>query len=306
MGDLPAIEVMADAAIKSTWAVEPAANAVPAAEVIDTILAVDPSTNAAPAIETIEPIQAVEEQAIEDAPSISAMESSVQAAHFADKAVKFGMSGAEAIMSILAMELSSKAKPSADAIECILAMETGTNAEDTGGNRFPSNKDEGTIPSSNSYNNDASINNQISASKHDLSRRMRGLKRKWRKFSRNLDRCSGGHQKDSAFDYAAYPMEKDMPIGNVQQIRAAIAPTPKSLLKKKVKRLLKEEVDKVAELQNQNDQLQKGVDLTQKKLMSLKDYNHKLVVALQAEKKKSHLTIAQLLDDIEVAMVEYQ
>ena len=183
-------------------------------------------------------------------------------------------------MSILAMELSSKAKPSADAIECILAMETGTNAEDTGGNRFPSNKDEGTIPSSNSYNNDASINNQISASKHDLSRRMRGLKRKRQKFSRNFDRCSGGHQKDSAFDYAAYRTEEDIPIGNVQQIRATIAPIPKSPLKKKVKRMLKAEVAKVADLQNQNDQLQKGVDLTQKKLLSLKDDNRKLAMAL--------------------------
>jgi hypothetical protein len=77
-----------------------------------------------------------------------------------------------------------------------------------------------------------------------------------------------------------------MPIGNVQQIRATIAPTPKSPLKEKVKRMLKAEVAKVAELQNQNDQLQKGVDSTQKKLTSLKDNNCKLVMALQVEKKK--------------------
>jgi hypothetical protein len=135
---------------------------------------------------------------------------------------------------------------------------------------------------------------------------MRGLKRKRQKFSRNFDRCSGGHQKDSAFDYAAYRTEEDIPIGNVQQIRATIAPIPKSPLKKKVKRMLKAEVAKVANLQNQNDQLQKGVDLTQKKLTSLKDDNRKLAMALQNEKKKSRLTIAQLLDDIEVAIVESQ
>jgi hypothetical protein len=44
--------------------------------------------------------------------------------------------------------------------------------------------------------------------------------------------------------------------------------------------MLKAEVAKVADLQNQNDQLQKGVDLTQKKLLSLKDDNRKLAMAL--------------------------
>jgi hypothetical protein len=65
-------------------------------------------------------------------------------------------------------------------------------------------------------------------------------------------------------------------------------------------------VAKVANLQNKNDQLQKGVDLTQKKLTSLKDDNRKLAIALQNEKKKSRLTIAKLLDDIEVAIVRSQ
>jgi hypothetical protein len=113
----------------------------------------DPSINAALATEAIKTIQAVEEQAVEGALSIPALESSVQAAHFADKAVEFGLSGAEATVSILAVEPSSKAKPSADTIECILAMETGAKAEDTGGNLFAGNEDEGTIPSSNTYNN---------------------------------------------------------------------------------------------------------------------------------------------------------
>jgi hypothetical protein len=44
--------------------------------------------------------------------------------------------------------------------------------------------------------------------------------------------------------------------------------------------MLKAEVAKVAELQNQNNQLQEGVDLMQKKLTSLKDNNHKLTMAL--------------------------
>ncbi len=80
----------------------------------------------------------------------------------------------------------------------------------------------------------------------------------------------------------------------------------KSPLKKEDKRMLKAEVAKVAELQNQNAQLYKGVDLTQKKLTSLKDNKCKLVMALQVEKEKSRLTIAQLFNDIEVVMVEYQ
>jgi hypothetical protein len=105
---------MPDAAMESIQAVEPAANAVPAAEAIDTVLDVDPSMNAALATEAIELIQAVEEQAVEDAPSIPAMESSIKAAHFVDEAVEFGLSGTEAIVSILAVEPSSKAKPSAD------------------------------------------------------------------------------------------------------------------------------------------------------------------------------------------------
>jgi hypothetical protein len=138
-GGLPAIGVMPDTAIKSTWAVELTANAVSGAEAIDTVLVVDPSINAAPATEAIEPIQAVEEQAVEDAPSIPAMESSVKAAHCSDEAVEFGLFGTESIMSILVVEPSSQAKPSADAIECLLAMETGAKAEDTGGNLFPGN-----------------------------------------------------------------------------------------------------------------------------------------------------------------------
>jgi hypothetical protein len=93
-------------------------------------------------------------------------------------------------------------------------------------------------------------NNQQIPANQDLSQRMRGLKRKRRIFSRNLDGRSGGHQKDSAFNYAAYWMEQDMATGNVQQIHAAIAPTPKSPLKKEVKRMLKAEVAKVAELVN--------------------------------------------------------
>jgi hypothetical protein len=110
LGGLPAIGVMPDTAIKSTQAVELAANAVSAAETLDTVLVVDPSINAASATEAIEPIQAVEEQAVEDAPSIPAMESSVKAAHCSDEAVEFGLLGAESIVSILVVGLSSEVK----------------------------------------------------------------------------------------------------------------------------------------------------------------------------------------------------
>ncbi len=95
-----------------------------------------------------------------------------------------------------------------------------------------------------------------------------------------------------------------MPTGNVQQIRATINPNPKSLLKKEVKRMLKAEVAKVAELANQNDQLQKGIDLTKRKLTSLKDDNCKLAEALQVKRKKARLTIAQLLNNIKRVIVE--
>jgi hypothetical protein len=126
---------------------------------------------------------------------------------------------------------------------------------------------------------------------------MRGLKRKRRKF--------GGHQKDSAFDSAAYQTEQDMATANVQYIHATIALTPKSSLKKEVKRMLKADVAKVVKLVNQNNQLLKGVDSTKRKLLlSWMDDNCKLAVALQVKRKKSCLTIAQLLDDIRQVMVE--
>ena len=100
---------------------------------------------------------------------------------------------------------------------------------------------------------------------------MRGLKRKRRKFSRNLDRQSGGHRKDSVFDYAAYWMEQGVATNNVQQICATIALTLKSPPKKVVKRMLKAEVAKVDKLVNQNNQIQKGLESTDRKLLSLKD-----------------------------------
>ncbi len=83
-----------------------------------------------------------------------------------------------------------------------------------------------------------------------------------------------------------------------------INPNPKSPLKKEVKQMLKAEVAKVAELANQNNQLQEGIDLTKRKLISLKDDNHTLVEALQVERKKSCLTVAQLLDNIKQVIVE--
>ena len=54
---------------------------------------------------------------------------------------------------------------------------------------------------------------------------------------------------------------------------------------KVVKRMLKAEVAKVTELVNQNDQIQKDLELTNRKLLSLKDDNRKLALALQVESK---------------------
>jgi hypothetical protein len=54
---------------------------------------------------------------------------------------------------------------------------------------------------------------------------------------------------------------------------------------KVVKRMFKAEVAKVTELVNQNDQIQKDLELTNRKLLSLKDDNRKLALALQVESK---------------------
>ena len=60
-----------------------------------------------------------------------------------------------------------------------------------------------------------------------LSRKMRGLNKKQRKFTRGLSpkAPSGGNQKNSSFDFAAYrELNDNLSALNVQQIRAATAP----------------------------------------------------------------------------------
>ena len=77
------------------------------------------------------------------------------------------------------------------------------------------------------------------ASQDALSRKMRGLKKKRRKFTRGLSprAPSGGNQKDSSFNFAAYrELNDNLPALNAQQIRAATVPAKARSPLSKVKR----------------------------------------------------------------------
>jgi hypothetical protein len=55
-------------------------------------------------------------------------------------------------------------------------------------------------------------------------RKMRGLRRGRRKFTRTIHGLSQANQKISNFDYGSYQEENNMPTQNAQQVLAAIAP----------------------------------------------------------------------------------
>ena len=199
---VPAIEAMPAvvSTIESGPAVLPVIEPIPVMEpAIKSILAVEPAIKAMPVVELA--IKAIPHHK-EDITMLAMV--------LAIESVLAVLLAIESIMAVL------------PAIEFVLAVEPGI--EDEEGAFVPNDDEEGTQPSSNPYDNEAGkaslapkTNHQIPAV-HVLFRQMRGLKRKRQKFSRNLDRQSGSHQKDSVFDYAVYRMEQGMATGNVQKI----------------------------------------------------------------------------------------
>ena len=133
-----------------------------------------------------------------------------------------------------------------------------------------------------------------------LSRKMRGLKKKRRKFTRGLSprAPSGGNQKDSSFDFGAYrELNNNLPALNAQQIRAATAPakarSPLSKVKRDQRALkasLKSSISKRRRLQLTGEQ-------QQRKITDLKKRNNQLMQDILQERRTSNKIIDKAMSD---------
>ena len=138
------------------------------------------------------------------------------------------------------------------------------------------------------------------ASQDALSRKTRGLKKKRRKFTRGLSprAPSGGNQKDSSFDFAAYwELNDNLPALNAQQIRAAIAPAKARSPLSKVKmdrRAFKASLE--ASISKQR-RLQWTAERQQKKIAVLKGRNNQLMQDILRERRASNKIIDEAMSD---------
>ena len=127
--------------------------------------------------------------------------------------------------------------------------------------------------------------------RHDepsLNRKMRGLKRKRRTFTRSLSprAPSGGNQKVSGFDFAASREENALrPTDNAQQtIRAAIAPAQAWSPLAKVKRDRRNLYTAAEVSQSTISLLQSKCKHNQERINNLKRFNNQLLVDLLRER----------------------
>jgi hypothetical protein len=138
------------------------------------------------------------------------------------------------------------------------------------------------------------------ASQDALSRKTRGLKKKRRKFTRGLSprAPSGGNQKDSSFDFAAYwELNDNLPALNAQQIRAAIAPAKARSPLSKVKRDRRAFKASLEASISKQRRLQWTAERQQKKIAVLKGRNNQLMQDILRERRASNKIIDEAMSD---------
>jgi hypothetical protein len=127
-----------------------------------------------------------------------------------------------------------------------------------------------------------------------LSRKMRGLKKKRRKFTRTLSGHvpSGSDQKDSSFNYAAYRELNDiLPSANAQQIRAATTPAKARSPLSKVKRDRSALKASLEASSNKQRRLEWSGERNEKKIADLKTINNQLMQDVLRERRASNKLI---------------
>jgi hypothetical protein len=140
----------------------------------------------------------------------------------------------------------------------------------------------------------------VRASQDALSRKMRGLKKKRRKFTRGLSprAPSGGNQKDSSFDFAAYrELNDNLPALNAQQIRAATAPAKARSPLSKVKRDRRAFKASLEASISKQRRLQWTAERQQKKIADLKGRNNQLLQDILQERRVSNKIIDEAMSD---------
>ena len=138
------------------------------------------------------------------------------------------------------------------------------------------------------------------ASQDALSRKMRGLKKKRRKFTRGLSprAPSGGNQKDSSFDFAVYrELNDNLPALNAQQIRAATAPAKARSPLSKVKRDRRAYKASLEASISRRRRLQMTTERQQKKIADLKGRNNQLMQDILQERRVSNKIIDEAMSD---------
>jgi hypothetical protein len=138
------------------------------------------------------------------------------------------------------------------------------------------------------------------ASQDALSRKMRGLKKKRRKFTRGLSprAPSGGNQKDSSFDFAVYrELNDNLPALNAQQIRAATAPAKARSPLSKVKRDRRAYKASLEASISKRRRLQWTAERQQKKIADLKGRNNQLMQDILQERRVSNKIIDEAMSD---------
>ena len=136
-----------------------------------------------------------------------------------------------------------------------------------------------------------------------LANKMRGLKKKRKKFTRTLEGTK--NQKQSAFDYATFREENSLRAANAQQIMNAVAPAKqKSPLKAEVKRERDELKAAAAIDQKRIKSLRSNNARKEKNIQNLKEKNRHLLMELRREKKASNKIIDDTMVEARLMMAE--
>jgi hypothetical protein len=138
------------------------------------------------------------------------------------------------------------------------------------------------------------------ARQDDLSRKMRGLKNKRRKFTRGLSpqAPSEGNQKNSSFDFAAYWEQNGiLPAVNAQQVRAATAPAKARSPRSKVKRDRRALKASLEASITKRRRLQLTGERNEKKIANLKNRNNQLMQDIIRERRASNKIIDEAMSD---------
>jgi hypothetical protein len=115
----------------------------------------------------------------------------------------------------------------------------------------------------------------------------------------------GRDRKQSGFDHETARETIGLPDANAQEIARGLDPAPaKSPLKHEYKSMLLEEREKNAALSSRVAKAEHVNYAKERKILSLKQENNMLAMALRDERERSRLTVLKLLDDAELVMSE--